>query len=113
MLGCNISYGAFFFEKIQKKKTYTTKSIRMRLTRKHSEGEVRICPHCGTYCGTIHDYREQRVKDIPAFGKEGTHMVTETLKDSETVFYIYSHINEQPSCHSKYLIATSKVYFCW
>ena len=71
------------------------------------------CPHCGTYCGTIHDYREQRIKDIPAFGKEETHMVTETLEDSETVFYIYSHINEQPSCHSKYLIATSKVYLCW
>ena len=28
------------------------------------------CPHCGTYCGAIHDYREQRIKDIPAFGKE-------------------------------------------
>lgn len=25
-----------------------------------------MCPHCGT----IHDYREQRIKDIPAFEKE-------------------------------------------
>ena len=28
------------------------------------------CPHCGAICGTIHDYREQRIKDIPAFGKD-------------------------------------------
>lgn len=34
------------------------------------KGRAGKCPHCGTYCGTIHDYREQRIKDIPTFGKE-------------------------------------------
>lgn len=27
------------------------------------------CPHCGNITNTIHDYRKQTVKDIPAFGK--------------------------------------------
>ena len=30
------------------------------------------CPHCKTLCGTIHDYRTQRIKDLPAFGKNVT-----------------------------------------
>lgn len=27
------------------------------------------CPHCGTDTDTVHDYREQIIKDIPSFGK--------------------------------------------
>ena len=27
------------------------------------------CPCCGTATRTIHDYRQQKIKDIPAFGK--------------------------------------------
>ncbi len=27
------------------------------------------CPCCGRKTNKIHDYREQRIKDIPAFGK--------------------------------------------
>ncbi len=33
------------------------------------KGHADRCPHCGTICGNIHDYRKQRIKDIPAFGK--------------------------------------------
>lgn len=28
------------------------------------------CPRCGTTTGTVHDYRLQPIKDIPAFGKQ-------------------------------------------
>lgn len=35
-------------------------------------GRVGRCPHCDTLCGTIHDYRTQRIKDLPAFGKNVT-----------------------------------------
>ena len=28
------------------------------------------CVCCGTATNTIHDYREQKIKDIPAFGKK-------------------------------------------
>jgi len=27
------------------------------------------CPQCGTETKIIHDYRQQKIKDIPAFGK--------------------------------------------
>jgi len=33
------------------------------------ERKVMYCPCCGTATRTIHDYRRQQIKDIPAFGK--------------------------------------------
>ena len=33
------------------------------------ERKEHICISCGTATNTIHDYREQKIKDIPAFGK--------------------------------------------
>ena len=33
------------------------------------ERKEHICISCGTATNTIHDYREQEIKDIPAFGK--------------------------------------------
>jgi len=29
-----------------------------------------VCPNCGGITDTVHDYREQMVKDVPAFGKK-------------------------------------------
>ena len=41
--------------------------------RRHIEVEqprrMHICPACGRETDTIHDYREQRVRDIPSYGK--------------------------------------------
>ncbi|NLX92252.1 MAG: transposase, partial [Clostridiales bacterium] len=33
------------------------------------ERKTQICPRCGSSTKTIHDYRKQTVKDVPAFGK--------------------------------------------
>lgn len=33
------------------------------------ERKIHKCPVCGNYTDKIHDYREQIIKDIPAFGK--------------------------------------------
>ncbi len=33
------------------------------------ERKSHSCPCCGTYTETIHDYRLQKIKDIPSFGK--------------------------------------------
>ena len=33
------------------------------------ERKIHKCPCCGTATDTVHDYRKQKVKDIPAFGK--------------------------------------------
>ena len=33
------------------------------------ERKTHICPKCGNQTEKIHDYREQIIKDIPAFGK--------------------------------------------
>lgn len=41
-----------------------TKSILIEMQKKPHE-----CPCCGTTTNTIHDYRKQIIKDIPAFGK--------------------------------------------
>ena len=38
--------------------------ITVRLKRK-----AHICPFCGRKTEKIHDYRSQRIKDLPAFGK--------------------------------------------
>lgn len=31
---------------------------------------IHTCPHCGKKTAQIHDYRQQRIKDSPAFGKQ-------------------------------------------
>lgn len=36
------------------------------------ERKEHTCPHCNTKTNTIHDYRTQKIKDIPAFGKSVT-----------------------------------------
>ena len=33
------------------------------------ERKIHKCPVCGNHTDKIHDYREQIIKDIPAFGK--------------------------------------------
>lgn len=33
------------------------------------ERKSHTCPCCGTATRTVHDYRTQKIKDIPAFGK--------------------------------------------
>ena len=33
------------------------------------ERKEQICPCCGTATRIIHDYRRQKIRDIPAFGK--------------------------------------------
>ena len=33
------------------------------------ERKLHKCPCCGNFTDKIHDYREQIIKDIPAFGK--------------------------------------------
>ncbi len=46
------------------KKNQNTIHIHCKLERKKHK-----CPCCGKLTNTIHDYREQVIKDIPAFGK--------------------------------------------
>ena len=36
----------------------------------HLKRKIHKCPECGCETNTVHDYREQVIKDIPAFGKD-------------------------------------------
>jgi len=49
-------------EKVEE--NHNTIHIHCKLERKKHK-----CPCCGKLTNTIHDYREQVIKDIPAFGK--------------------------------------------
>ena len=64
-------------------KDYTTKIIDLQdviVTKVENKGEIKyiyielerkehICPCCGSKTNTIHDYRNQPIKDVTAFGK--------------------------------------------
>ena len=51
-------------EKISIEETPEKTVINIRMRRK-----LHTCPACGEETNRIHDYREQRIKDLPAFGK--------------------------------------------
>lgn len=63
--------------------------INCRLKRKPHK-----CPCCGNLTDKVHDYREQPIKDIPAFGKHifihlySADIVAPVASVSVTVFYI-------------------------
>ncbi len=34
----------------------------------HMPQRINVCPRCGCHTSKVHDYRVQKVKDIPAYG---------------------------------------------
>ena len=58
-----------------------------------------ICPNCGKETSHVHDYREQRIKDIPAFGK---HVVLVLRKRRYHCPHCGKHFSEANSFLSRY-----------
>lgn len=50
---------------------------------------IHICPRCGTHTSKVHDYRIQRVKDIPSFGLN-------------TILHIRKRRHVCPYCNKKF-----------
>lgn len=66
-------------EKLLGLKGVSVKNIKQtpEITEIHLEMSAKphICPCCGKKTNHVHDYREQQIKDIPAFGKHITLML--------------------------------------
>ena len=74
--------------------------ITVRLKRK-----VHICPFCGRKTEKIHDYRSQRIKDLPAFGKPVVVILRKRRYDCECG----KHFFEENSFLGKYQRRTFRV----
>lgn len=58
-----------------------------------------ICPECGKITSKVHDYRKQRIKDIPAFGKKTVLVLNKRRYQCECGKCFYEKVDFLPRYH--------------
>ena len=72
------------------------------------ERKSQNCICCGTAPDTVHDYRLQKIKDIPSFDKNKT---KNKQRPNSNCLHLISHFNSLPQLLTKSLLLYSDFFF--